>query len=118
MLKKPDVIEKKKCDIRVQHAKIYQNQLLLSLSFFFVLHSVIIYAGQISFLTLVYAGYLNNAFYIGVGSKNDSLKLSKLKVIWKHQIWHESCWGLGKFATKNFAMMTSSLRRQVHIFEK
>ena len=34
MLKKSDVIEKNKFHIRVQHTKIYQNQLLLSLSFF------------------------------------------------------------------------------------
>ena len=40
MLKKTDVIEKK-IDIRVQHVQIYQNQPILSLSFLFVLHSVI-----------------------------------------------------------------------------
>ena len=41
MLKKPDVLEKIRYHIRVQHPQIYSNQLVLSLSFFFVLHSVI-----------------------------------------------------------------------------
>ena len=41
MLKKPDVLEKNKFHIRVQHPQIYQNQLVLSFSFFFVLHSEI-----------------------------------------------------------------------------
>ena len=34
MLKKSDVLEKNKFHIRVQHPQIYQNQLVLSLSFF------------------------------------------------------------------------------------
>ena len=34
MLKKPDVLEKNKFHIRVQHPQIYQKQLVLSLSFF------------------------------------------------------------------------------------
>ena len=34
MLKKPDVLEKNKFHICVQHPQIYQNQLVLSLSFF------------------------------------------------------------------------------------
>ena len=34
MLKKPDVLEKNKFHIRVQHLQIYQNQIVLSLSFF------------------------------------------------------------------------------------
>ena len=40
MLKKPYVIEKNKFCNRIQHPQIYQNQLVLSLSFF-VFHSVI-----------------------------------------------------------------------------
>ena len=36
MLKKPDVLEKNKFHIRVQHLQIYQNQIVLSLSFFCV----------------------------------------------------------------------------------
>ena len=36
MLKKPDVLEKNKFHIRVQHLQIYQNQIVLPLSFFCV----------------------------------------------------------------------------------
>ena len=42
MMKKTDVIEKNKFVIPVQHPPIFQNHLVLSLSFFFlVLHSAI-----------------------------------------------------------------------------